>query len=238
MKTPFVFAVIVIAVIVAVIICVKNYLYAQKREKEAELYTKEKLQKMSVKELYNLYTELTHIVVPNKNEPDSKKIPTSTKSYGCKTWGEARRLMDLVSGIHNSKLPKKPNNQSNPVFTDAEKEKLARINKLDAVMNAYNQAKNGDSKAMMFIGMAYDLDLKIPKKAFYWMNKATQSGNIQAQYFLGTYYADGYGVEKNKTKGIGLILTSASKGNKDAIDCCINKLKMTKEEMRNCGISI
>lgn len=123
-------------------------------------------------------------------------------------------------------------------ITDAEKEKLASMGKLDVVTTAYNKAINGDSQAMMFMGMTYNLDLESPKKAFYWMDKATQKGNAQAEYFLGTYYADGYGVEKNRTKGISIILSSASKGNKDAIDCCINKMEMSIEEMRNCGIPV
>lgn len=123
-------------------------------------------------------------------------------------------------------------------ITDAEKQKLASMGKLDVVNTAYNKAINGDSQAMMFMGMTYNLDLNIPKKAFYWMDKATKKGNDQAEYFLGTYYADGYGVEKNRTKGISIILSSASKGNKDAIDCCMNKMEMSIEEMRNCGIPV
>lgn len=123
-------------------------------------------------------------------------------------------------------------------ITDAEKEKLASMGKLDVVTTAYNKAINGDSQAMMFMGMTYNLYLESPKKAFYRMDKATQKGNAQAEYFLGTYYADGYGVEKNRTKGISIILSSASKGNKDAIDCCINNMEMSIEEMRNCGIPV
>lgn len=130
------------------------------------------------------------------------------------------------------------NNESMGKITDAEKQKLANMGKLDVVNTAYNKAINGDSQAMMFMGMTYNLDLNIPKKAFYWMDKATKKGNDQAEYFLGTYYADGYGVEKNRTKGISIILSSASKGNKDAIDCCMNKMEMSIEEMRNCGIPV
>lgn len=130
------------------------------------------------------------------------------------------------------------NNESMGKITDAEKQKLASMGKLDVITTAYNKAINGDSQAMMFMGTVYDMDLKIPKKAFYWMERATKKGNDEAEYFLGTYYADGYGVEKNRTKGISLIISSASKGNKDAIDCCMNKMEMSIEEMRNCGIPV
>ena len=123
-------------------------------------------------------------------------------------------------------------------ITDAEKQKLANMGKLDVITTAYNKAINGDSQAIMFMGTVYDMDLKIPQKAFYWMERATKKGNDEAEYFLGTYYADGYGVEKNRTKGISLIISSASKGNKDAIDCCMNKMEMSIEEMRNCGIPV
>lgn len=124
------------------------------------------------------------------------------------------------------------------ILSDAEKQKLQQMGRLEPVEIAYGKAKAGDSQAMMFMGMSYNLDLKNPRKAFYWMDKATKKGNDQAEYFLGTYYADGYGVDKNRTKGISIILSSASKGNKDAIDCCMNKMEMSIEEMRNCGIPV
>lgn len=140
--------------------------------------------------------------------------------------------------VNNTKAKTQANNETMGKITDDEKQKLASLGKLDAVTIAYNNAINGDSQGMMFVGMAYDIDLKKPEKAFYWMEKATQKGNAQAEYFLGTYYADGYGVEKNRTKGINIILSSAAKGNKDAIDCCMNKMEMSIEEMRNCGIPV
>lgn len=138
----------------------------------------------------------------------------------------------------SAEIEKQQTNESLKKMTDEEKQKLANIGILEAVTMGYNKAINGDSNAMMFMGTIYSSDLENPKKAFYWMDKATQKGNDQAEYFLGTFYADGYGVEKNRTKGIGMILSSASKGNKDAIDCCMNKMEMSIEEMRDCGVPV
>lgn len=72
-------------------------------------YTEESLNKMSIEELDKLHLNLTHLVMPTFDEPASKRIPFDTQSYGCKTWGEARNLMDLVAKIHNEKLPKNSN---------------------------------------------------------------------------------------------------------------------------------
>ena len=77
-----------------------------------------------------------------------------------------------------------------------------------------------------------------PKKSFYWMEKAANKNNAQARYFLGTYYIKGYGVAESKTKGISSILSSAERGNTDAINFCTNELKMSAEQMRECGIPI
>ena len=48
--------------------------------------------------------------------------------------------------------------------------------------------------------------------------KNNNKGNAKTEYFLGTYYADGSSIAENGTKGISLIISCASKGNKDAID--------------------
>lgn len=70
-------------------------------------YTDETLRKMSIEELDKLHLNLAHLVMPTFDEPATKRIPVGKQAYGCKTWGEARNLMDLVAKIHNEKLPKK-----------------------------------------------------------------------------------------------------------------------------------
>ncbi len=76
-------------------------------KKVAASYTEESLRKMSIEELDKFHLNLALLVMPAFDEPATKRIPLGTQSYGCKTWGEARNLMDLVAKIHNEKLSKK-----------------------------------------------------------------------------------------------------------------------------------
>lgn len=130
---------------------------------------------------------------------------------------------------------------ANGVFekiTEEEKQMLMDMGNWEVISNVYHKAVCGDVQAMLLLGMEYDLKLHIPKKAFYWMEQAANNGNSRAEYFLGTYYTDGYGTEKDRIKGINMIIHSATKGTSEAIDCCRNKLEMSVEEMRNLGISV
>ena len=123
-------------------------------------------------------------------------------------------------------------------ITDNEKQILSKIGKKDAIMNAYSKAVAGDAHAMMFLGLAYEFDIKNSKKAFYWIEKAANKNFAQAKYVLGTYYIRGYGTEEKRTKGTQLVLSAAVDGNQDAIECCINRFKMSKKEMRDLGIPV
>ena len=203
-------------------------------------YTKSELAKFSMDKLHNIYTDLSDIVFSvSDEEPDSKRIPKNTKSHGCKTLGEARYLLDLIVEVEKIKIAKQqPEKDPNEAITESEKQQLSNLGKLDVATKAYKDALSGNSKGMLFLALTYNRDLKNSKKSFYWMNKATQNKNIQAEYFLGTYYLQGYGISENRNKGISLILSSAEKGNKDAIHCCMNKLEMSVEQMRECGIPV
>lgn len=203
-------------------------------------YTKSELAKFSMDELNNIYTDLSDIVfLASDKEPDSKRVPKTAKSYGCKTLGEARYLLDLIVDVEKIKIAQKqPVINPMEIITDDEKRQLEELGKLDIMTKAYNNSLKGDVKGMLFIAITYNRDLKNPKKSFYWMKKAADKRDDKAEYFLGTYYLDGYGVAENKNKGISLILNAAENGNKDAIHFCMNKLEMTAEQMRECDISI
>lgn len=97
---------IVIAIIIAVVFLVKKA-YPNKQESNNVLYSEESLRGMTNDELDKIYLDMTHIVMPAFDEPDTKRIPSNINSYGCKTWGEARRFMDLVAKVHNEKLKDK-----------------------------------------------------------------------------------------------------------------------------------
>ncbi len=121
-------------------------------------------------------------------------------------------------------------------FTDAEKQQLSKLGKLDPVMVAYKKSINGDAKAMMFLGLVYKQEFNNPKKSFYWVEKSARKGNSEAEYLLGTYYGRGYGVEQKKAMANMWIIMSAKKGNKDAI-AFLSKT-MTKQEMRDLEIPV
>lgn len=126
--------------------------------------------------------------------------------------------------------------ETNIVLSDSEKERLTKMGKITAVMNAYSEAQKGKAEAMAFLGSVYNHDLNNPKKSFLWTEKAAKKGYAEALYILGTYYGTGYGVEANRTKGASYILQAAQKGDKDAIRWCSKS--MSKEEMRKLDIPV
>lgn len=62
------------------------------------------LKRKSDEELEEMYMNLIHIVIPASEEPNSKTIPLNVNAYGCKTWGEARNLVDLLAKVRNDRL--------------------------------------------------------------------------------------------------------------------------------------
>lgn len=126
-------------------------------------------------------------------------------------------------------------------ITEVEKNKLLELggeDLLTVTSDAFHKAENGNNEAMLFMGLTYNLKLKNPVKSFYWMERASNAGNLQAKYHLGTYYGDGYGVTVDRMHGTSLILYAAQRGNQDAIDFCKTKMNLSKEELRSAGISV
>ncbi len=219
-------------------------------------YTEESLRKMSLKELDELYLDLTHIVMPTYSEPESKKIPYGTKAYGCKTWGEARAFMDLVAKIHNEKLPKKVNTSKSSgtvesskrtetkanleVITNSEKEQLLKSGgeeRLNATINALDLANKGKADAMILLGITYQSVIKNPEKTAYWFQKASSTGSADGLYWYGECFASGYGVPMDKTKGMNMIFDAARKGSKEAVQSLLDS-GVTLAQMRSVGIDI
>ena len=235
--------VLIVAAFIIYILYSKEY---YTKHLSQNVYSEESLRKMSIEELFRLYENLSYLVVTSFDEPATKRLPIGSPTYGCKTYCDLRNLMNLVTNIYNSKRtqkksPQKPQQETSGKITDSEKQILSKIGILDVAEKAYNNALKDHTQSMMFLGLMYFKDVKVPKKSFYWIEKAANKGDIQAKYLLGTYYVDGYGVEKtekNRNKGISMILNAAERGNKDAINCCITKLEMTETEMRECGIKI
>lgn len=231
---------IIIAILVGIVVFV---LWNKSKSKKQFQQIYHSIDSLNRKELKVIVDDLLHSL-PLGHDPSGRVDAEIRAKYGCVTRADASLLYDAAVEKYNALLEKdrtalarkRQNNMES--LTDSEKQSLKRLEHLDVTETAYKKALQGDVQAMLFMGMTYNLDLKNPKKAFYWMQKADAAGDLQAKYFLGTYYGDGYGVEKNKTKGVSLILTAAKKGNVDAVNFCVEKLHMSKEEMQNVGISV
>ena len=124
------------------------------------------------------------------------------------------------------------------VITDYEKQKFAAKGNdiLSTTLNVFNKAKTGDAGAMFILAVAYQ-GIEIPSKAFYWMQKASKKGNTDAMYWLGEFYVSGYGVSKDKMKGVHMIMNAATEGNKEAIKS-LKENGMTVADMRSIGINV
>lgn len=229
-------------VVIAVIIILVFIIFRKSKSVNTQdaatdtVYTKAKLQTMTYNELDELYLRVGHVIMPTMEEPASRKIPSGTEAFGCKTWGEARDLLDLLAEVMNEKKMKQKNEEMLDVISGAEWKTLSELRLRDVAQRAYNNAVDGENEAMMFMGLIYYKDLDKPKKSFYWMERAAKAGNAKAAYFLGTYYLSGYGVEADKVSGVGNILRAAKGGCKEAIDFCRDELHMSHEKMAENGI--
>lgn len=96
---------ILIIILVVLVIGIIGYFVFSGRTPKNN-YTEETLKQMSIDELHNLYMNLACLIMSAADEPASRKIPFGTYAYGCKTWGEARNLFDLIAKIHNEKIQK------------------------------------------------------------------------------------------------------------------------------------
>lgn len=68
---------------------------------------------------------------------------------------------------------------------------------------AKEQAAAGEDKAALLLGLLYDRGIGVsadPGQAMHWYQQAGQ--NAVSQFILGTYTAEGKGIEKNKDKGM------------------------------------
>lgn len=96
--------VLIVAAFIIYILYSKSYYTKHLAE---NVYSEENLRKMSIEELFKLYEDLSYLVVPSFDEPKTKRLPFGSQTYGCKTYGDLRNLMDLVTNIYNTKRTQK-----------------------------------------------------------------------------------------------------------------------------------
>ncbi len=76
---------------------------------------------------------------------------------------------------------------------------------------AKEQAAAGEEKAALLLGLLYDRGIGVsadPGQAMHWYQQAGE--NAVSQFILGTYAAEGKGIEKNKDKGMALLQQSVN----------------------------
>ena len=75
------------------------------------------------------------------------------------------------------------------------------------------KAKQGDPGAQFSLGECYYHGAQDYKQAVYWYSKAAEQGHALAQYNLGYYYREGYGVSQDLEQAICWYSKSAEQGN-------------------------
>lgn len=90
--------------------------------------------------------------------------------------------------------------------------------------NLYKRANAGDAESQFLLGMhfldaefedSYDESIATgirEQDAVYWLTKAAEQGNVDAQFVVGNIYRDGFGVEKNNSLAIAWYKKAAAHG--------------------------
>lgn len=70
--------------------------------------SEDELRRKTDEELEEMYTNIMYVIMPSSDEPATKNIPNNLreKVYGCRTWGEARDLFDLLAKVSNERRTK------------------------------------------------------------------------------------------------------------------------------------
>lgn len=125
------------------------------------------------------------------------------------------------------------------VITAAEKQKLSACGEdiLATTLVAFDKAIKGNADAMLFMAITYQAKIQNAQKSAYWMQKASNSGNAEAMYWLGEFYVSGYGVPEDRYKGVSIIMDAAKEGNKTAIHA-LKEDGMSVADMRSIGIPV
>ncbi|CAB4415373.1 unnamed protein product [Rhizophagus irregularis] len=97
--------------------------------------------------------------------------------------------------------------------------KLAHYNLISYYLNGRNidekLVKQENDKMQYILGYFYEIK-KDSEKSFYWYLKSAENGNKFAQYNLGLYYQNGWGIEKDEIKAFIWYEKSAKQDNSDA----------------------
>jgi TPR repeat protein len=84
-----------------------------------------------------------------------------------------------------------------------------------------SNALNGDNIVSLRIGKAYLLDSTISKqllKAFQWIQRSAEQGNMEAEFLLAELYSLGHGTSQDSAKAFEWYIKSALQGYHEALD--------------------
>jgi len=85
----------------------------------------------------------------------------------------------------------------------------------DVIASLLPEAKAGDSEAERRVGIAYE-DESAYSQAAFWIRKAAESGDAEAQYKLGHLYSEGHGVPQDNNLAAVWWRKAADQGNANA----------------------
>ena len=91
-------------------------------------------------------------------------------------------------------------------------------NETKAIAWFLKSAEQGNAIAQCFLGSIYNEKNK-EKEALDWLQLAVAQDQVNAQYVLGTLYAQGKGIEKDEKKAVFLYTAAAEKGLRQAQYC-------------------
>ncbi|MDD3535010.1 MAG: tetratricopeptide repeat protein [Candidatus Cloacimonetes bacterium] len=98
-------------------------------------------------------------------------------------------------------------------------------------------ARRGDASAQKVLGELYlnisEASKESERNAFFWMKKAADQGNTEAEFYLGFLYSGGIGVKKDPAEAFQWYKKAADKGDPDAqleLAFCYDKGKVVKKD--------
>lgn len=104
---------------------------------------------------------------------------------------------------------------------------IVRPGTIDSVRKPADSADNravvlkANAQIQFQIGLLYEEGIGFPQNsvfARYWFEKAAEQNNADALFYLGSYYIDGNGVDKDENKGLELYQQAASHGAGNAMN--------------------
>lgn len=105
-------------------------------------------------------------------------------------------------------------------------------NNFDKAMECFEKAAARDHVySLRMLGLCEKAVDRNPPKAFSWLERSANAGDLEGQFHLATCYETGYGVERNMETAIGWYKSSAIAGNADSLDRLYRAVSSERNEI-------